>query len=94
MNTVLLGYWLQTWLIHPLRYWFIYLTNWCAALRLTRCGEALVTPLACALLQDAERAVRIPHARGLRHLARGAGRRPDRIAAALRPRFLSSKYPE
>ena len=28
MNTVLLGYWLQTWLIHPLRFWFIYLTNW------------------------------------------------------------------
>ena len=28
MNTVLLGYLLQTYLAHPLGYWFIYLTNW------------------------------------------------------------------
>ena len=35
MNTVLLGYWLQTWLAHPIGYWFIYLTNWRVATRAT-----------------------------------------------------------
>ena len=41
MCTVLFGYLLQFSQSHPARFWFIYLTNWCALPRLPRYAHVL-----------------------------------------------------
>jgi hypothetical protein len=83
MNTVLLGYWLQFALQHSLRFWFIYLTNWRVSFARSAARTSHVAPfsLTHASAQDADGAVRVPHARRVRHVARGAAEHARRRCA-------------
>ncbi len=80
MNTVLLGYWLQFALQHSLRFWFIYLTNWRVHSR-ARMSHVAPFSLTHAPAQDADGAVRVPHPRRVRHVARGAAEHARRRCA-------------